>query len=182
MRESLRPGTRFWPFGQATIVRMDLMHFHKLRTAIQGNAAPASLQDLATLEGTLRDLLMASGLFVEVEVERTDDPDRFVIAMCEFNPDLSDDDVARLLERMWQDKLRYPYWEAHAFKVENGHVEFQAASRHSNGGHYVTVHLVAQKATIPKQRGPRGPEFYQADAASGPSEPETRSLLGIRRS
>jgi hypothetical protein len=131
---------------------MDLMLFHKMRTAIQGNAAPASHQDLATLEGTLRDHLMATGLFVQVEVERTDDPDRFVIALCEFDPDLSAEDVAGVLERMWQDKLRYPFWEAHAFKVENGHVEFEAASRHSNQGHYVTVHLVAQKARIPAQR------------------------------
>jgi hypothetical protein len=30
----------------------------------------------------------------------------------------------------------------------------EAASRQSDGGHYVTVHLVAQKARIPSQRAP----------------------------
>ena len=33
------------------------------------------------------------------------------------------------------------------------HVEFQGATRFSSAGHYATVHLVAQKATIPAQRG-----------------------------
>ena len=36
--------------------------------------------------------------------------------------------------------------------MENGHVEFEAATRYSSAGHYVTVHLVAQKAAIPVQR------------------------------
>ena len=62
------------------------------------------------------------------------------------------DDVARHLERIWGDRVSYPFWEAHAFHVENGHVEFEAATRHSSAGHYVTVHLVAQKASIPAQR------------------------------
>lgn len=133
---------------------MELMQFHTLRTAVQGNAFPGSVADLDSVGGTLRDLLMGSGLFAGVEVEHTEDPDKLVIAMCRFRPELSEDDVARHLETLWQDRIRYPFWEAHAFRVENGHVEFEAATRLSSAGHYVTVHLIAQKA-IPAQRLPQ---------------------------
>lgn len=133
---------------------MDLLQYHRMRTAIQGNAFPGNGDDLETVEGSLRNLLMASGVFEEVEVGRTDDPDQLVIAMCKFLPYYSESDVARHLERIWGDRVSYPFWEAHAFHVEKEHVEFQAATRHSSGGHYVTVHLVAQKARIPAQRRP----------------------------
>lgn len=131
---------------------MDLLQYHRVRTAIQGNAFPGSDNDLETVEGSLRNLLMASGVFEEVEVEHTDDPDKLVIALCKFLPYYSEADVARHLERIWGDRVSYPFWEAHAFHVEKEHVEFEAATRHSSGGHYVTVHLVAQKARIPSQR------------------------------
>lgn len=133
---------------------MDLLQYHRVRTAIQGNAFPGSDNDLETVEGSLRNLLMTSGVFEEVEVEHTDDPDQLVIALCKFLPYFSEADVARHLERIWADRVSYPFWEAHALHVEKEHVEFQAATRHSSGGHYVTVHLVAQKARIPSQRTP----------------------------
>ena len=131
---------------------MDLLQFHRMRTAVQDNAFPAKEGDLAPVEQSLRDLLMASGVFEEVEVEHTDDPDQLVIALCKFLPYFTERDVARHLERIWADRVSYPFWEAHAIHVEDEHVEFEAASRHSSGGHYVTVHLVAQKARIPAQR------------------------------
>ena len=131
---------------------MDLLQFHRMRTAVQDNAFPAKEGELAPVEQSLRDLLMASGVFEEVEVEHTDDPDQLVIALCKFLPYFTERDVARHLERIWADRVSYPFWEAHAIHVEDEHVEFEAASRHSSGGHYVTVHLVAQKARIPAQR------------------------------
>ena len=134
------------------MMRMDLLQFHRMRTAVQDNAFPAKEGDLAPVEQSLRDLLMASGVFEEVEVEHTDDPDQLVIALCKFLPYFTERDVARHLERIWADRVSYPFWEAHAIHVEDEHVEFEAASRHSSGGHYVTVHLVAQKARIPAQR------------------------------
>ena len=38
--------------------------------------------------------------------------------------------------------------------LANEQVEFEAATRSSNSGHYITVHVVAQKAQIPAQRRP----------------------------
>jgi hypothetical protein len=133
---------------------MELTQFHTLRTAVQGNAAAPSDVALASMEGDLRDLLMASGLFEEVEVDITDDPDALVIALCQFKPEHNETDVAGALEHIWQDRVRYPFWEAHSMIVAPEHVEFQGATRFSSAGHYATVHLVAQKARIPAQRSP----------------------------
>lgn len=134
---------------------MELSHYHRLRTAVQDNAYPSSVTDLAPMETNLRDLLMASGIFEDVEVERTDDPDQLVIALCHFRREYSEKDVAEHLEKLWDDRVRYPFWEAHALLFSSELVEFEAATRNSSSGPYVTVHLVAQKAKIPAQRRPR---------------------------
>lgn len=131
---------------------MDLLRFHRMRTAIQGNASPGSTADLATVEGSLRYLLTSSGLFEDVEVELTDDLDQLVIALCTFRSHASEADVANRIERMWTDRVSYPFWEAHAVHVESDHVELEAVSRPSPDGGYVTVHLVAQKVRVPAQR------------------------------
>ena len=131
---------------------MDLMSFHRMRTAIQVNASPGTGTELERVEATLRDMLMDSGVFEDVEVEHTDNPDQLVIALCTFRPFYNERDVAERLEEIWADRVRYPFWEAHAIRAGDDHVEFEAASRASHEGHYVTVHLVAQKAEIPTQR------------------------------
>lgn len=131
---------------------MDLLKFHRLREAIQVNASPGSAPDLELVEGNLRDLLMSSGVFEEVEVEHTDDPNQLVIALCQFRPFYTERDVAERLEEIWSDRVRYSFWEAHAILTEDDVVELEAASRIGPVGHYVTVHLVAQRAGIPEQR------------------------------
>ncbi len=98
---------------------MDLLQFHRMRTAVQDNAYPAKEGDLAPVEQSLRDLLMASGVFEEVEVEHTDDPNQLVIALCKFLPYFTERDVARHLERIWADRVSYPFWEAHGIHVED---------------------------------------------------------------
>lgn len=131
---------------------MNLIQFHTMRTALQCNASPGAARDVAAVERTLRDLFLASNAFRAVEVENTDDPDRLVIALCTFDPSLSEADVGRRLEQMWSERVSYGFWEAHTVKVESGHVELEAASRPSVTGGYVTVHVVAQQARVPAQR------------------------------
>ena len=131
---------------------MNLLMFHRVRTAIQENASPGSGAELESVESTLREMLMSSGVFEEVEVEHTDDPDQLVIALCQFRPFYTERDVAERLEEIWSDRVRYSFWEAHAILTEDDVVELEAASRIGPVGHYVTVHLVAQRAGIPEQR------------------------------
>jgi len=133
---------------------MALTRFHQLRTAVQVDAHPGSDWEVATKERDLRDLLMASGLFENVEVEHTDNPDQLVVALCRYVPGQSEADVAREIERLWNDRVRYPYWEAHSLIVDKEFIEFEAATRNSDTGHYVTLHMVAEAARIPTQRAP----------------------------
>ena len=131
---------------------MNLLMFHRVRTAIQENASPGSGAELESVESTLREMLMSSGVFEEVEVEHTDDPDQLVIALCQFRPFYTERDVAQRLEAIWGERVRYPFWESHALSTDKDFVEFEAASRSGESGHYVTVHLIAQRAGIPTQR------------------------------
>jgi hypothetical protein len=131
---------------------MNLLMFHTLRNAVQENASPGASEQVEAVEVNLREGLTSSGLFEGVEVGHTDDPDRLVIALCRFRPFLSEREVADRLEEIWADRVRYPFWESHGLRVERGHVELQAASRPSETGSYVTVHLVAQRGGIPAQR------------------------------
>lgn len=133
---------------------MDLKGYHRMRRGMQTNASPGSRKELVGIESNIREMLMTSGIFANVEVEHTDDPDRLVVALCRFSPDYSERDIAEVMEWMWRDRVSYPYWEAHSLIVDRDHVEFQAATRNGDGGRYVTVHLVAQQARIPLQRQP----------------------------
>lgn len=133
---------------------MELTAFHKLRAAVQQNAFPGTGLPLLDAEVALRETLLASELFVRVEAERTDDPDRLLIALCQFRPDLTEWEVAMRLEQLWAQRVAYPFWEVHTLIVEDGHVELEAASRESAHSHYVTVHFVAQRARVPHQRAP----------------------------
>jgi hypothetical protein len=119
---------------------------------VQINASPASPAVLAPLADRVRESLVATGLFSDVEVEHTDQVDHLVIGMCSFGDDIDESEVALRLERLWRTGLRYDFWEAHSLLVSRGQVELQGATRSSSYGHYVTIHLVAQKVRVPAQR------------------------------
>ena len=131
---------------------MELTQYHKMRAGVQANAAPGSSQALQEVQQNLETALASVGLFSDVEVGYTDDVDNLVIAMCTFPEDLSETEVARRLELLWEDRLRYGFWEAHATLVDSGQVELEAATRNGQNGHYVTMHVVAQKGFVPAQR------------------------------
>ena len=131
---------------------MDLIQFHKMRAGVQANAAPGSSQALQDVRQNLEHALASVGLFSDVEVDYTDDVDSLVIAMCTFPEHLSETEVARRLELLWEDRLRYGFWEAHATLVDSGQVELEGATRNAQNGHYVTLHIVAQKGFVPAQR------------------------------
>ena len=131
---------------------MELVAYHQLRTAVQQNAAPGVGAQLSLIENSLRNELKASGLFTSVEVEQTEDPDKLVIGLCEFRPELDEQEVAKRLEDIWRHAVAYQFWEAHSTFVDTAHVEFESATRPDSTGRYVTVHLVAQKSYVPTQR------------------------------
>jgi predicted ABC-class ATPase len=131
---------------------MEIAQYHKLRRAVQTNAAPGTARELRAVKADLQAALASVGLFEDVEVDYTDDLDHLVIAMVTFPEQLNRSEVAARLELMWQDRLRYPFWEAHSTRVDDDQVEFQGATRAGSTGHYVTLHIVAQMARVPAQR------------------------------
>lgn len=134
---------------------MQLMHFHTLRSGIQLNASPASGRTLVLREGALRQALTSCGIFDTVEVEHTDDPDRLLVSLCQYRPNLTEEQVAAALDDLWRSEVQFPFWEAHSTNVYDGQVEFEGATRMGPMGAYVTVHLVAQASPVPAQRLPR---------------------------
>jgi hypothetical protein len=131
---------------------MEIAQYHKLRRAVQTNASPGSASELRALKADLQAALASVGLFEEVEVDYTDDLDHLVIGMFKFPEHMSRAEVASRLELMWEDRLRYPFWEAHSTRVDEDQIEFQGATRAGTTGHYVTLHIVAQMARVPAQR------------------------------
>ena len=131
-----------------------LTRYRRLRTAVQLSAGPEQPRRLQELETVLRDELLATRLFLDLEVGHTADQDRLIIALCQFGPGLDEGDVARCLAWIWQEKLRYRLWEAHAILVDEDHVELQGATRGDSHGPYVTMHVVAHRARMPVQRAP----------------------------
>lgn len=155
---------------------MELRDFHKLRAGLQMNAPSAPGPAADDLAQRLRAVLHSSPLLHSVEVERTDDCDRQVIAMVGFVPDADEEVVARELRRLWESELRYSYWAAHGTLVADDQVELQAASRISERGHYVTVHVVAQRAEAPVE--PKLPARPETAPVALPTQ-RRRARLGI---
>jgi hypothetical protein len=135
---------------------VELTQFHKLRTALQFSAPRGATAELAEAQARVRRSLFSAGWFENVEVGTTDDADNLVIAMCRFPARLDEEQVAERLSQLWEEALRYPFWGAHTTLVWSDQVELEGATRAGAQGHYITVHIVAQKApqlaSVPAQR------------------------------
>ena len=128
---------------------MDIAKYYSMRRAVQTNAPAPDMRVIAGMETDLRAALLSTGLFHTVEVGHTDDPDRLVIALCSFAPDIDASEAAVALARLWSKHIAYGFWRAENLRVDKGHVELQGATRFGLSGHYATVHLVAQEAPVP---------------------------------
>lgn len=128
---------------------MRIAEYSTMRRAVQSNAPAPDAAAVAAMETDLRAGLLATGLFHSVEVDTTDDPDRFVIAMVGFAPDVDVERAAQALSRVWTKHVAYGFWHAQTLRIDKTQVELQGATRFSMHGHYATVHLIAQEAPAP---------------------------------
>jgi hypothetical protein len=131
---------------------MQLTRFHRVRHGLTENAGPASDEALDLMTGVLDAALRAHPSLTGVEVGRTDDPDRLIVGMCRFLRGTHEQQVVDLLTGIWEDRVRFRFWSAHAFIVARGHVELEAATRVGPVGPYATVHLLALSPVVPAQR------------------------------
>ena len=155
---------------------MNLIAFQSLRNGLQMNAVPATSQVRKVLEVGLREELLASRLFEDVEIGSSDDADRLVVALCTYGAGVDDEVAAQAVGRAWS-VLAFDHWESHAFLVEDGHVELQAATLDRPNGRYLTVHLVAQRAAVPAATGSEADEVAAVLPHQRASEPEAARAL-----
>lgn len=132
---------------------MNLVDFQRLRGGLKLNAAPVTARVRQVFEAGLREELLASGLFGEVEVGGTDAADHLLVALGSFHDGFGEEQVAQAVGRAWA-AVAFHHWQAHAFLLADGHVELQAATLDRPGGHYVTLHLVLQRAEAPAGASP----------------------------
>ena len=128
---------------------MRVAEYYTIRRAVQSNAPEPDAGAVAAMETELRAALKATGLFHTVEVGHTDDPDRHVIAMVAFSPEIDTSEAALAIARLWTKQIAYGFWQAQTIRVDKEHVELQGATRFSMRGHYATVHLIAEAKPAP---------------------------------
>src|SRR3954451_17860827 len=106
---------------------MELIDYQKLRGGLQANVTAATEEVLEAARLRVQAALEGCGVFDQIEVGSTDNPDRLLVSMVTYHSDLSEQDVVDTLEQMWRDDLRDVASVPHAFLVEDRHVELEAA-------------------------------------------------------
>lgn len=122
---------------------MDPSSFHKLRFAMQENADPANSLEVYELERALREQLEACGLFDQVEVGSTGDPDQLAIALCRCASDVPVWEAGHRLERVWAVLRSQATWEVHSTTVAEEVMDFEGAMILPDGHRFLTLHVVA---------------------------------------
>lgn len=133
---------------------MRSIEFYKLRSGLKLNAPAAPPRARHAMANALQGALVGSGLFHTVEVTWTQDEDRLVAALLHFAPGTDETEVGATLQRVWEE-ASHSFWRAHTTLTQRGHVELQGATRDGQTGQYLTLHLLAQAATVPVQRHER---------------------------
>lgn len=146
---------------------MDLTGYHKLRTAVQESAHPAGEGQVWDIQARLRDGLVASGLFDQVEVGLTGDLDQMVIGLCRCAQRIQPWEAGLGVERLWAGLAAGLEWETHALGCTESMMEFEGAVTVDRSGHYVTVHLVAEPPQVTEPAEPVIEPMVEPARASG---------------
>ena len=84
--------------------------------------------------------LEQQAIFRQVRVKRTGDPACALLATCcVADQTVSGEDIAQVLERVWQHDLRYAHWEAHQITVAEMHVELRFITTSGESAHDLCV-------------------------------------------
>jgi hypothetical protein len=109
---------------------------------------------------SMQAALTNSGLFSEVELGLTEDPDRMVIGVCRCAQDVLPWEAGLGFERAWATTVMDLPWQRHAVGCTETLAEFEGAATVDASGHYITVTVVAEPP--------------QGIAAPRPDEPRTQ--------
>jgi hypothetical protein len=150
---------------------MDRVEFVQLREAMTVNLPPASAAQIADATSKLRRRLVSSVMFAEVEVEATEDPERLLIGMVRFRPGTPERQVASFLEAVWITELRLDGLDVFNFLVEDGHVEFEAATGDQDSGYFLSLQLIAVEGEAQDFEGrPSAPNEVPVETDTPPTK------------
>jgi hypothetical protein len=117
---------------------MDDLSVEKRR--VVASATPSGGDDLLGMAMDVDVCLADSDLLDpdSVHVYRTTDPERLIAGSCSPAQGVSTDAAAEEIERIWNDKLRYPYFEHHELSTEAGMRVLEFVTQTGPTGIYVT--------------------------------------------
>ena len=126
-----------------SLTRVDRPEFVQLRGALTTNLPPASGALVDDAASRLRQRLVASVMFAQVEVEVTEDAERLLVAMVRFRPGTPERQVSSFLEAVWITELRLSGLDVFHFLAEDGHVELEAVTGDQESGYFLSLQLIA---------------------------------------
>jgi len=84
-------------------------------------------------------------MFAQVTVEKTEDPERLLVAEVRFRPGAPVAKVSSYLEAIWVSELRLPGLGEFTFVVEDGQIELESFTGDNASGYFLTLHLLAEE-------------------------------------
>jgi hypothetical protein len=145
---------------------MDHASFHVLRTAVQENARPADEGHAQFLQRRLSEALVASRLFDQVELGRTEDPDQLVIGLCRCAEGILPWEAGIGVERVWSSIAAEVPWESHTLACTDSLMEFEGAVTIDSSGHFITVRLLAEPPAVRQASARYGDDRNDAPLAA----------------
>jgi hypothetical protein len=133
------------PIGlsSGSLTSVDRLEFVRLRAALTTNLPPASGALIDAAASRLRQRLVSSVMFAQVEVEVTEDPQRLLVAMVRYRPGTPERQVSSFLEAVWISELRLPGLDVFHFLAEDGHVELESVTGDQASGYFLSLQLIA---------------------------------------
>lgn len=110
---------------------------------VMASGRPSSGDDLLGMEIDFDILLSDSELLTEVEVRKGDNVDEMIHATCNAAPGVTAIEVEAELRRLWIERLRYGYLEAHMV-TRSTKVRLDAITQIAPGAFYVTATVTTQ--------------------------------------
>lgn len=63
-------------------------------------------------------------VFTNIKVDSTQDIESLIVATCKYNHPLTEKEVSKIFEEIWENDLRYQEFEKHSIEVSDGKVIF----------------------------------------------------------
>ena len=133
--------------SSGSLTGVDRQEFVRLRAALTTNLPPAPAALVEAAASRLRQRLVASVMFTQVEVESTEDPQRLLVAMVRYRPGTPERQVSSFLEAVWISELRLSGLDVFNFLAEDGHVELESVTGDQESGYFLSLHLIAAEGS-----------------------------------